>query len=230
MRAAIFICLGVLYLNFVQAENGLDLQRNSALHNIRLLRDQLTVSGGATAQDSLRGHVVTVLNYTATLSDSNQLKQIQKYFSSASKAVAASGPTGREAVYRQIDRDLALKLSWYDSISTLHIVTSSEVFKSCKITVAISISGITKTTGRYSLRWAYFFGNSVKSTVLADAFYDTSKEFTLPFNVDLLLPGEITFWLVDADSPNLKYICTTDFYPLKPGDKHIDIAFIPLTK
>ncbi|RZJ36570.1 MAG: hypothetical protein EOO51_00175 [Flavobacterium sp.] len=131
-------------------------------------------------------------NVVGTLTDETQLKFMESYFNSIKK-VAKFDST----VAKIINQDLQSKMDLQRQDPKL--LQGKFLFGLKKeITVRALIGQQLVANNKYRLYWTYYTGRSRKELISQGG--EASSQLINPYKLSVLLPGLITFWLVDTST------------------------------
>lgn len=218
-----------LLISFSLSGQNTDLKdiRKATLESLRnfsssIAQDKFT---NKAAIDSLRNSVSSLVVISRKVKDTIQLKIITDYFTSANNELLDTNISGEElnTIVKNINKDLRYKTAEFKD-HAFNLEGGLNFGKKKNIKVSAYINGEMKNTQEYRLFWTFYTGRTFEKLISKKG--KSSNKFTNPFTVDIVVPGYITFWLVNNSNGT---IYKPDIIYTKFGyddsDTDIDISF-----
>lgn len=128
-----------------------------------------------------------------------------------------------------INEDLTLKMDFIDANTSITLGVSPDasfgVPRPFKINAQFISGNVPKKCRIY---WANYLGGDRIKIIYKNAFDGSSSLFKNPYEIEVNLPGYITFWLKDLTS---QQVYKSDFvYKKIVKEKSLDVVFIPINQ
>lgn len=220
-RSILFILLGCTQVTSAQTVEFYRKEILGDIRNLRLIYHD-TVFKNLKTVDSLNAKFNTLINAVKTTQDISQLKIMYNYFDQQNAFVTASKePEVQTSIADYLNRDLGRKLE-FAKLSTQNL-EGKFMFgnkKKIKINALFESEDLKKKT--YRMHWNYFTGKSIAKLANAPGF--VSNKLVNPYEVEIIVPGQITFWLVDVET-NKVYYPDFEFRDFDLDPDNIDVFF-----
>jgi hypothetical protein len=204
----------------------LSTRRQYSLTILRSFRNKLNSLESSPSRDSLVNKVNKIVNIVKTTPDTLGLELINAYFNTIFDNVDSQA-IARDSIIYYFNRDLGMKINLITKNTDFPLESSSSLFQSYKVKVAILINGIPQKSGNYTLYWTFFRGGDPGQIIKKNQYAGNSNKFEIPLAVSVILPGYITFWLQDAVSLKI-YKALPSFIVMDNTQTQIELNFIPI--
>ena len=207
-------------------------QNNSAIHDqavstLRDFRTALNLLPSESTHDSLLLQTVKLLNAARSMHDTTQLRRINDYFQYAENTLNNAGADDKAKIIGFIHADLLMKTALPDTLKDLNL-TSTLSFGDPQ-TVVINAQFSDKIPHqKCRVYWAFYFGGTQEDVMTSkNPPGGHSSLFQNPYQLNVNLPGYITFWLVDL--PTNQVYKSDMVYTRITASTKLDLFFTPVT-
>lgn len=226
-------CLGFLLLIFIilspetgsgQKTTALSEARSKTLDQLRTFRDSLQTCADKKECIKLTEKLATLISVSKNMSDIVELQRITNYFMLSRKTISGLTEDQKLAALSFLDNDIALKAEDVDDPS-LGIESLTTFGKSKNIKVDALISGQRIEGGTYRLYWGRYLGGNPEVMIKSNSSAGSSSTYVNPYDLQVLVPGYICFWLIDEQTKKIYKTSFTHQILTRESDK-LSINFL----